>query len=123
MNLRQLTEKHSGLVAAMRNLNDHPAGDDGDLTPEQADQFHNLSLDLKKVEAQLKRAALVADLERREAGIFMRTSIGRPAWAKSWPPSLESQLIAAWNGKFPRTWPGVWESSPRACFSLWRPAT
>lgn len=68
MNLRQLTEKHSRLADAMRILIDHPAGDDGDLTPEQADQFHNLSLDLKKVEAQLKRAALVADLERREAG-------------------------------------------------------
>ncbi|MGL6086998.1 MAG: phage major capsid protein [Enterobacterales bacterium] len=96
MTLRQLIEARSKLVNAMRTINDNPAGEDGDLTQEQANQFNNLEVDLKKIEKQLERASLVADLERRETGTPVNGGDSFETRAKQ--ASLQ-KLIAAQAGE------------------------
>ena len=64
--LRQLHEQRTRIVAAMRGLLDTSNG--ADLTDDQTAEFDKMKGELSALDSKIERAALVADLERREAG-------------------------------------------------------
>ena len=68
MNLRQLLEKRSALVADMRGLTSAPAGEGGDLSLEQENRFNTMKADLESLEKQIQRQALLDEAERRMQG-------------------------------------------------------
>ncbi|MDR2726010.1 MAG: phage major capsid protein [Candidatus Adiutrix sp.] len=64
--LRQLQEQRSGLADKMRAMLNTPTG--ADLDDTQAAEFDKMKGELSALDAKIERAALVADLERRETG-------------------------------------------------------
>ena len=68
MNLRDLMEKRAGLVHQMRQITDNPAGDGGDLSADQAEQFDKLKRDAEGLESNIERARSVEEAERRMQG-------------------------------------------------------
>jgi HK97 family phage major capsid protein len=67
MSLRDLLEARSRTVEQMRALTDHPSGDGGDLTDDQAKQFDDLKAQLTATERRIERQQVVDDAERRMA--------------------------------------------------------
>jgi HK97 family phage major capsid protein len=65
--MRDLLEQRTATVQAMRALTDHPAGDGGDLSEDQAKQFDQLKVELTATEKRLERQQLLDDAERRMA--------------------------------------------------------
>ncbi|ROO26688.1 phage major capsid protein [Salinisphaera orenii] len=67
-NIRDLREQRAHTVEAMRALSDKPAGDNGDLSTEQADKFDELRADNERIEKAIERQAALDDAERRMSG-------------------------------------------------------
>jgi HK97 family phage major capsid protein len=68
MNIRELLEKRSKLVADMRTLTNSPAGDGGDLSAEQSSKFDSFKTELEGIEKTIERQKLVNEAERRMSG-------------------------------------------------------
>lgn len=66
--LKDLMERRSKIINAMRQLTASPAGNGGDLSEEQAAKFDEMRADLTKVEKDIERAQVMADAERRMQG-------------------------------------------------------
>jgi transcription elongation GreA/GreB family factor len=67
--MRKLLEKRTAIVAEIRSLAASPAGDGGDLSEEQEIRFHNLKVDLEKLEKRIERQALIDEADRRSQGV------------------------------------------------------
>lgn len=67
--MRKLLEKRSRIVKEMRTIADAPAGEGGDLTPEQQNLFDKLKADLVSTEQKIDRQRLIDDAERRAEGV------------------------------------------------------
>lgn len=67
MTLRELREKRSRTVAAMREIAEAPAAG-ADLSEEQATRFETLKTELRSVEQAIERQELIDDADRRAAG-------------------------------------------------------
>lgn len=68
MKTAHLLEQRNRLVADMRGLLDAPTGDAGDLSAEQRTAFDAHKASLASLDAQLERARLVDEAERRAGG-------------------------------------------------------
>ncbi|MGF7213729.1 HK97 family phage major capsid protein [Skermanella aerolata] len=68
MSLRELIEKRSRLTASMRQLLDAAAGENGDLSDEQQQQFDRQKAEAEALERQITRQQTVDDMERRQQG-------------------------------------------------------
>jgi HK97 family phage major capsid protein len=68
MTSRELLEKRSQLIGEMRSLTNNPAGDGGDLSPEQTTKFDQFKTELEGIEKQIERQKLVDEAERRMNG-------------------------------------------------------
>lgn len=66
--LKDLLERRSNTIAAMRQLTASPAGTGGDLSDEQGAKFDEMRADLTKLEKDIERAQVLTDAERRMAG-------------------------------------------------------
>lgn len=67
-NMKDLLESRGRLEAAMRDITEHPAGTDGDLSAEQEEKFDNFKLGLESLKKQIERRAYLDDLDRRAEG-------------------------------------------------------
>lgn len=67
MTLRELMEKRARLVAEMRQMNDDPEGEAGDLSESQTKKFDVLKGELELVEKQAERTRLIDEADRRAA--------------------------------------------------------
>lgn len=67
--MRQLLEKRNKAVEEMRHIAANPEGEGGDLSEAQETRFHNLKVDLEKLEKRIERQQLVDDAERRAQGV------------------------------------------------------
>lgn len=92
--LRQLHEQRTRIVAAMRGILDTNNG--ADLTDDQAAEFDKMKGDLSSLDAKIERAALVADLERREVGT---TITGDDSFENRAQQASLTKLIAAQAGE------------------------
>ena len=68
MKTKDLLERRSAVVAAMRGLTEAPTGDGGDLSNEQATKFDTLKAELTALEKSIERQQLVDEAERRMNG-------------------------------------------------------
>lgn len=68
MNTRTLLERRGALVAEMRGITSSPAGNAGDLSPEQTQKFDALKAELEGLEKRIERARVIDDAERRMQG-------------------------------------------------------
>ena len=68
MSVRNLLERRAAIVAEMRGITNNPAGDDGDLTPEQAQRFDALKAEHDALEQRIARVSFLEDAERRMQG-------------------------------------------------------
>ncbi len=68
MKLRELMEKRAALVRELRQLNDAPDGEGGDLSEEQSKKFDLLKNELALFEKKIDRAKLVDEFDRRAQG-------------------------------------------------------
>ena len=67
--MRKLLEKRAAVVAEMRTITAAPAGEGGDLSEEQETRFHNLKVDLEKLEKRIERQTLLDEADRRAQGV------------------------------------------------------
>lgn len=65
---REALERRAAIAAEMRGLNDKPAGENGDLSPEQRVRWDALKGELDTVESRIARQAILDDVARHEAG-------------------------------------------------------
>lgn len=68
MKLKDLLEKRSQVVAAMRQITDNPQGQGGDLSEDQAHKFDEMRADLASLEKQIERRQIIDEVERRMSG-------------------------------------------------------
>jgi len=68
MRLRDVQELRGKVIHAMRELTEHPAGDGGDLSQEQAQRFDQLKGELAGIEKRIERQATIEEAERRMQG-------------------------------------------------------
>lgn len=66
--MRKLLEQRSRIVKEMRAIADAPAGDGGDLTPEQQNLFDKLKAELGSTEQKIDRQTLIDEAEQRMQG-------------------------------------------------------
>ncbi|HWX49665.1 MAG TPA: phage major capsid protein [Roseomonas sp.] len=66
--LRDLLERRAAIAADLRALNETPAGNDGDLSPEQRSRWDTLKGELETLEQRISRQATLDDAERRMQG-------------------------------------------------------
>lgn len=66
--MKDLLETRARLVASMREITEHPAGTNGDLSDEQSAKFDDFKLGLTSLEKQIERQAFVDEAERRMQG-------------------------------------------------------
>lgn len=67
--MRHLLEQRTKTIEEMRAIAASPAGEGGDLSEDQEIRFHNLKVDLEKLEKRIERQQLVDDAERRAEGV------------------------------------------------------
>src|SRR5262245_33622375 len=68
MNLRDMNERRALVVTEMRAITEKPAGNAGDLSPEQSQKFDSLKAELEGIEKRIDRQRLIDDAERRMQG-------------------------------------------------------
>ena len=68
MKLRDLMEKRASLVKELRQLNESPDGEGGDLSENQTKRFEVVKGELELVEKKVDRAQLVDEFDRRSQG-------------------------------------------------------
>lgn len=68
MKLKDLLEKRSQVIAAMRQITDNPQGQGGDLSEDQAHKFDEMRADLTSLEKQIERRQIIDEVERRMRG-------------------------------------------------------
>ncbi len=69
--LRNLREKRTKTIEEMRSITASPEGDGGDLSEAQETRFHNLQVDLEKLEKRIERQQVLDDAERRAEGTYI----------------------------------------------------
>jgi HK97 family phage major capsid protein len=74
MTLRELHEQRSKTIAAMRALTAAPAGEDGDLSAEQAAEFDKAKGELTTLETRIERQTLLDEADRRAQGVTIAGS-------------------------------------------------
>ena len=67
--MRQLLEQRTKIVTEMRTISDKPEGDGGDLSEAQETRFHNLKVDLDKVEKRIERQRILDAAAMQEQGV------------------------------------------------------
>lgn len=68
MNKRELMEKRAKAVAEMRAITEKPAGEAGDLSAEQQQQFDAMKAEVRSLDKAIERAEFLEQAERREQG-------------------------------------------------------
>lgn len=68
MKLKDLLEKRSQVVAAMRQITDNPQAQGGDLSDDQAHKFDEMRSELTGLDKQIERRQLLDEAERRMNG-------------------------------------------------------
>lgn len=68
MTLRDHLERRASIAAEMRGIDDKPAGDGGDLSPDQRARFDALKAELDTVDGKISRQSVLDDVERRMQG-------------------------------------------------------
>ena len=77
--MRKLLEQRTKIVQEMRSISEKPEGDGGDLSEAQETRFHNLKVDLEKLEKRIERQAIVDEADRRAQGVQIS---GDPVFAR-----------------------------------------
>lgn len=68
MTLKELREKRARIVKDMRQINDAPSGDAGDLSSEQQNQFTELRSKLEQTDSAIERQSLIDAADRQANG-------------------------------------------------------
>ena len=69
--MRALQQQKAKIVTEMRSISSAPAGEGGDLNEEQETRFHNLTVDLEKLEKRIERQRLIDEADRQAEGISL----------------------------------------------------
>lgn len=68
MKITDLKAKRARLIAELRAIDAKPAGDDGDLSPEQRSKFDAAKAEIEQIDAQIDRQTFIDEIDRRAAG-------------------------------------------------------
>lgn len=69
--MRNLLEKRTKTIEEMRAIAARPEGEGGDLSEAQETRFHNLQVDLEKLEKRIERQQVLDEADRRAEGVYI----------------------------------------------------
>ncbi len=68
MNIREMLEQRTGIIATMRGITEKPEGQTGDLSEAQEKRFGELKTELAGIETKIERQTFLDEAERRAVG-------------------------------------------------------